>query len=541
MTKKSDSNIIDTYIRLLTELHKVPSLVDLRREGISRAKVRAAFISLEGLRTVAEEEYPQKFLNIIDKDIISKRNIEELEDELAQHNRFVVTTAVAGCDADVKLLKSIKTYCDINNAKHLVLVTGNPKLNKNQHGNASMWIDNRIQDYGGCIIGADTKLNNSVFLSLIKLSAKQINPLTGLKRIGQREGSFIYASPKQCLESIATNSAKIPKVMLTPGACTLPIYSTDSFMAKRTSYIAEVDHVMGGLVVEIRDKKLYHFRHFQSDKSGGFADLGKYYSSKGVKSYIPSALIWGDYHAGSICKDTRQGNLDLMINTKCKKAIIHDLFDGTSINPHEMKQNMLKAKRHTAKGIVTLEAEFKHIAQEMEHLLDSGAKELIIVESNHHDFLRRWLEDGTYAKDALNLTTAIKVANAYIDGHNPIKAGVEVVGGLKNKYKKKITWLDRDTSYKIAQVECGSHGDKGANGSRASFNSLENAFGSCIVGHAHTPRIQRGVYIVGTTTKLKLDYNVGPSGWMNASCLIYPNGSRQMLIFINGKYCLDME
>ena len=70
----------------------------------------------------------------------------------------------------------------------------------------------------------------------------------------------------------------------------------------------------------------------------------------------------------------------------------------------------------------------------------------------------------------------------------------------------------------------------------------ENAYGLSVTGHAHTPEILRGAWQVGTTSKLNLDYTKGsPSSWFQTACLVYPNGSRQLISVVDGKWCTKQE
>ena len=90
---------------------------------------------------------------------------------------------------------------------------------------------------------------------------------------------------------------------------------------------------------------------------------------------------------------------------------------------------------------------------------------------------------------------------------------------------------------KRKHIELASHGDKGSDGKWGSALNLEKSYGYCVVGHAHTPQILRGVYIVGTNSILNMSYTKGsPSSWLHANCTIYDSGQRQLLITIKGKW-----
>ena len=94
-----------------------------------------------------------------------------------------------------------------------------------------------------------------------------------------------------------------------------------------------------------------------------------------------------------------------------------------------------------------------------------------------------------------------------------------------------------DESYKIGGVELGMHGHLGSNGSRGgSPANMEMSYGKVVYGHRHTAEILRDAYCVGTSTHLTLGYNKGSSSWTHTHCLVYPNGQRQLINFINGSF-----
>ena len=40
----------------------------------------------------------------------------------------------------------------------------------------------------------------------------------------------------------------------------------------------------------------------------------------------------------------------------------------------------------------------------------------------------------------------------------------------------------------------------------------------------------------GTNSLLRLDYNSGPSSWLHTDCIVYANGKRSLINFIEGKW-----
>jgi hypothetical protein len=80
------------------------------------------------------------------------------------------------------------------------------------------------------------------------------------------------------------------------------------------------------------------------------------------------------------------------------------------------------------------------------------------------------------------------------------------------------------------------HGHLGANGARGGLRGFSKLGVKTIVGHSHTPGIIEGAYQVGTSSHLKLEYNDGPSSWLNTHALVYPNGKRTLINIIKGKW-----
>jgi len=57
-----------------------------------------------------------------------------------------------------------------------------------------------------------------------------------------------------------------------------------------------------------------------------------------------------------------------------------------------------------------------------------------------------------------------------------------------------------------------------------------------LTGNSHTPCIEKGVFQVGTSTRLRLEYTFGPSSWLNTHAVVYPNGKRSLLHVIEGEW-----
>lgn len=529
--EQKKKEIVEAYLKILEGKYTV-KVFDLQRHGFPFNIIKYYFGSLEKLANKIRLEYPELFYDVHLDDVFTSDKLIEFHKNLKNHKRFVITTAALGCFIDSSFLSSIENYCKRNDACLLVLIAEDPA------SAGGRFIDKELIRHN--IVPYDTKLNDNFFISTIKLSTKQIKPTTGLARISQGNGSFIYASPKQFLEFIPTSNTKLPHAVMTTGAITHPNYSPEQsnkehrYMSQRTAYIAKYDHVMGAVIVEIEDDNIYHFRQIQSFEDGSFITLGKKYFPNGqMKPAIPEGFIMGDWHSGQTDPTAKQAWQEVCEETKPKRVFVHDGLNGLSINHHEQHKKLLKAKR-SLNGTSSLENEIKTYADDL-NALSKWAKELVVVHSNHDDFLMRYLDEGMYVDDPQNHYFALKLALGAFEGKYPVKYAVE----LKGLKAKNIRWLDYNDDFKLSGVVTGAHGHKGPNGARGSIISMERAYGDVISAHDHTPGILRKSWKVGTTSLLKMGYNDdSPSSWFHTSCLLYEGGARELINSINGKWKL---
>lgn len=472
------------------------------------------------LASVVRKANNQEILNRI-MDNSSKAKISAL---IKKHKRFVITTAVNYAPVNEEFFKNLKAYCKDKNAALLIMKSGIGELE----------LDEKLSEE--TVIFHSTKLNSNLELNPIDISVKTVNPLGGLARLGQRNTSLIIASPKQFLEPVAVGDNRLPHMLMTTGAVTEPYYKNQKRPKAKTDMLASSDHVLGAIVVEVQNDKLFHFRQLQADIHLGIVDLGDYYC-KGKKSKLkPSHFVIGDYHVTETDEVAAKVWDQVSKRVGSPIRVHHDFFSGMSINHHE-QHNEIRRAQLAENNHLSLEAELKECARVLDDECRKSGK-VIMVESNHHDFLsKHYLAHGTYHRDPINLKIAARLVVAAISGKNPLRYALEKVIGLK--HADKVVWLERDESYRVAGIELGAHGDKGSNGSKGSPATLEKAYGNCVVGHSHTPRIMRGFWQVGTSTPLKVHYTTGSSSWCQTSCLVYPNGARQLINCIDGSWTID--
>lgn len=527
--------ILTSFLAMVEEVKHVPKLREfIKHSGTTPYQINKHFGSFSDLEAAAASYKPEVFESIIDERLFSSDNHDTIMDRMAGYKRFVITTAVTGCAPHEAGLKAIQTYCDHNDAMLIVLPCSDPARSKTHKYKFSL--DHRIpQD---AIVFNDTELNDSLRISTIKLSAKQINPLTGLRRLG-RHGSCILASPKQMLEHVPSSNKKgIPRAIMTTGAITVSDYRTEMYMSERTAYLADEDHKLGGLIVELEDDKIFYARRFQIDAdTGSFYDINKHYHADGTVQYATAHVLnQPDWHMGSVNPEFRSAAKSLTKLLKPEYMTFEDFFDGCTINPHEKHNIALRAKRSIT-TLATLQDELFMCSEEISDIVKWNKKTQIVFKyGNHEDFLKRWLKGAEYSDDPANHYMGVCIAKAYLEDHEPFEYAMRELFPCKGQ--NRITFLGVNDSFMVNGIENGVHGHLGASGKRSPGMVGMEAYGPCTTGHTHSAAILRDVVRVGTATNMQLVYNDGASAWTNTLNIQHYDGARQLVTVINGKWCL---
>jgi hypothetical protein len=433
-------------------------------------------------------------------------------------NRYVITSAQHNAPVYDNLMDGLENYCKINDAELIILPMRGKSIEEEEMA-ARVRIHNQISSY--------YKLNDKIRISNYEILPQQIDPITGLARFTQSDVSTVFASPKQRLKVVPNSNSKLPKVLMTTGAVTEPNYRDN-----RIGRIARKDHTPGAIVVETVGNTEYHFRQLSSLKNGVFYDLGERYDGlKDPETERLEALVIGDWHYGDVNKKVRTETFEMIKQYNPKRIILHDFFNGYSISHHEQRDIVALSRK---KNKLSLDEELKLAAKELKKFVQIAGDdtEIIVVKSNHDEWIDRYLEEARFVKEPQNALVGSELFGEYICGKDPLFSGLNRHFNIPDNVK----FLNRDQDYKIRGWQLGSHGDKGANGGRPGIRSIEHAHGKSITGHSHTPQIFRNAWVVGTSTDLNLEYNKGLSSWMNTHAFLYKNSRPQLINVIRGKH-----
>lgn len=461
-----------------------------------------------------------------ENNIYTEEYREALEEEVKNYKKFVITTVVMGKEVNKPFADSLRNFAKRNDALLLALPCEDV-VSRGKKASKTLEISPDLADFK--IVFKDTYINRNLCLCAIKVSAKQINPLTGLDRLTvQRQASIIVASPKVFLRYVPNMHYDIPPALMTTGAVTENNYDTDRYMSKRTSTLAEGDHTYGAVIVEVENDNIFHFRHVQASKYNSITDMGIDYLPNGsIRAMDDTVMVMGDSHTGYHDRELHDKTMEAAYKTGVSAVFLHDVFNGTSITHHDVGKSVTRAIK-AGEHKLSLEMECYAVRNYINNIVLKGM-EVFIVKSNHDSHLLRYIEDGRFVNDPMNYKLSVKLAAAAVDHLDPLQYAIEEILNYKSD---KVHWLKEDQSYPVYDVEVAMHGDRGANGSRGSLQIFEKGLGNCVTAHTHSAAIIRNAFCVGTVGLMDQGYNRGLSSWTRTCCLIYKNGTKQLINFI---------
>ncbi len=449
-----------------------------------------------------------------------RKDLSIIKKRKSTSQKYVVSSIVSGSKVDEKFISSLENYCKKNKAKLILLVMRGVL-------NTDTLSDEMFERFKNNL-ATEYKFNDNLIAIDFQLKPQQVLTLTGLLRFGQGEHSLIVGHSKQFMQTIPCDINNIPHIVHSTGTISKPCYNSD-----RIGKLAEQDNQLGALIVEIEDNDIFHLRQIQADSKGGFYDLDKYYCQDKIKSDNCVAFVLGDYHSGYENKETVNCWKECIKLVNPNYIVFHDIFNGTSVSHHELKD--IVAQHNRPKHLNTIEKELLYLGKELKQWKNEFSKsKLLITKGNHDAFLDRYLKEGRYVDDRFNHYVALKLALYLLEGKNPIEEYINRQHKIKD-----IIWLNENDSFIKGECELGKHGHLGNNGARGSVAGLELGIGNSITGHSHSPQIFRNTWKVGVSTdRDAFSYTKGTSSWLQTSAILHKNGNKQLINCIKGKWRL---
>lgn len=452
--------------------------------------------------------------------------------------RFVITAAQNATPVNKPFLQSLLGYCKHNGADLLVV----PYRYKNPTSHWSKAADNDdwwAPELAPYLYDKRIKLNKHlILLGDIKTQPTASSPLLGFESISGA-CSAIIGHPKLELSTVPTPQSKLPKLMTTTGSVTMKNYSPTKAGKK-----GDFHHTFGACVAEI-DGSTFHIRQLNAIKDGSFMDLTCEYAGDVVRpTEGVEALVMGDTHEEfvdpSVVSATFDTEIGMVRALRPKYLVWHDLHDGYARNHHHRDNPFIEyAKHHAGMNNVekALDQTFAFVDKHSPDFCQN-----VFVPSNHPDVIARWVREANPKTDPVNCVFWARTFEAMMLGTTMGESGASTIDPFIYWAEKKLRcagrthFLARDQSFRVKDIELGYHGDQGANGARGSRKGFSRIGERTIIGHSHSPGITEGSYQVGTSSRLKLEYNRGPSSWLHTHCVIYKNGKRSLINIIDGKW-----
>lgn len=443
--------------------------------------------------------------------------------EIDKSKYYIITCAQNGTPVFGDFLTNIEAYAKYLSAEILVIASRykNPTslfVDKEQ----DKW-DDKVKPY---LTAKRIELHPKLdVLGDIKVQPTSSNPLSRKELIGG-QSSCIIGHPRVHLKSVPRLPAYEPKIMLSTGTVTMPNY-TDSDSGK----IGEAHHTFGFIIVEIRNKDIFHIRHVTADDEGNFIDLiHKVRREKVSISKKIAAISLGDIHLGKHDKRLIKVTENKIIKPlKPDHVIAHDISDMYSVRKHDMKDPILEALAHKKKtNIIDLE-----IDSILSFCNDWQDYNLVISRSNHDEHLDQYVRGQDWRKDTTNASTYAKFMLILLEEKAP-KGLLPYL--IDEKFDGKIKTLGISDSYRVLDWELGFHGHLGANGARGSNNTFKKLSTKIVKAHDHTPSRVDGCISNGTSTVMDMGYNKGLTTWGHSHTIIHVDGKAQQIIFNDYKF-----
>ena len=475
--------------------------------------------------------------------------------------RFILTSAQNNTHVHGELLANLETLASYYGAE---IIVGTYTYNQNHYGKLSvkrgkdkpeekaLWYDPAITKY---IRDERVQLAPGlVWCGEYNALPTNVNPLAGLESYTGRQ-SAIFPHAKLAMRSIATMQGEGVKLNYTTGTIT-----QRNYIQKREGTIAEFHHIYGALLVEVNSNGNWWVRQLNHDEgTGTMQDLTAVVKNGRIvdKNARVESITHGDLHGVFADPEVVKASLEMVDELQPKFQFLHDVMEGAAVNPHMRKYQANHEKFHVwLRGYHKLDNELVDTAKLLESY-ERPFSRTVIVDSNHDDpWIKRWLREYDYRKDPPNTEVFLKlqaylyrnIRNGVTDEEsrarkanpkmvrdiNMVEYALRDIGG----YKAKAKFLNADESFLTCdrKIENGMHGHLGPAGSYGSPSNLSKMGRKANTAHTHSCGIWNGLYVAGTSSKLRWDYTKGPSNWSHTHIVTYENGKRSLITLYDGKW-----
>jgi len=439
----------------------------------------------------------------------------------AKTQRYIVTHAVNDTPVELGFLRSLETMAEHLGAQ-LIIVAGiykNPDLVKKGFLETLTW-PAEVLPY---ICQDDFNIGKHLVIrGATRIEHCVINPLAGMNHSAGTY-SEIFAHPQLAMEVLPVPKNEIPRMLITTGTVSKRNYG-GSPRAKKAAF----HHNNSALLIETKGDRFWvrpvsWSGQYVQDLKTRYYPEGDFYDYQDIES-----VVFGDLHVDCMTADEKKAvlNLSEKVDTKC--TVVHDVLDMHSGSHHKIGDVLhnLRKPDHDVAGELYKTCEY----------LRKLPSPCYIILSNHHDHLDKWFNNLKVGSEPVNLNIYYRLG----------ELARRYKGSLFELYcthiakRENVVFISEDAAFDIKGVDVSQHGHRGPNGAKGSGKAFAKTGRRTITAHAHTPGINKGNWVVGTSA-MHLGYAHGYSSWLECHALIYPSGKRTFITRIKGRYSPMVE
>lgn len=483
-------------------------------------------------------------------------------DETTGRRRFILSSAQDKTYVHDGFVDNLEAYAEYlrQDAPCEIMIAGFTYSKRlfEDHAKGAAYYHSRVMDY---LVADRIRIADRVdFCGEMNTLPTAENPLSGFHSY-TRERWGIFPHAKVQLISVPTMKHTPSKQIMTTGAVTLPNY-----VPKKAGIKASFHHQLGAVLVEVDEDGVFFCRHLIGDDDGSFYDLDVLVKGGAVtENHRVTAITPGDIHVAQIDPEVAAGTFGFfpterpsdgrgrtwasvatpsMIDVlRPEHVFVHDVSDFRARNHHNIGDAHDRFRLYI-KGAESVEQELREVAMFLSTLAQNNPDtKVTVVESNHDLALNKWLKTADYRQDPVNAEFFLSCQRSV---YAAIRQGVKGFSIFEDVMRhafdawtcEGVRFLREDESCAVGGVEHSNHGHNGANGSRGNIQQFAKIGPKVTFGHTHSPGIHDSAVNTGTTSKLDMGYNTGPSSWAHTHCVQYPNGKRALVTFTGRRWRL---
>lgn len=558
---------------------KGPELADNLRNRFDKAnvdekKLRALF-GETGLfknmadlwdQAVAANKGKTTFNSVVNTNVYTKERDQALLTALVEKDVFYVTSALAGAHLDQAAFQALLIAAQKNNGAIIVYAINGDLQNLPEE----LLMNPLVHILTHKVVLGDIVLDN------MKLTAKMVTPLTGLDKYGDRDKTYIFGAPKMMANPLPgrlTKNDQMDVYRITVGTITaFNQYGGPKYIQGRTADLADdilAGHRTGALVLEkakgnrgTLDKTIgsWNFRRMEYDpKWQGYIDQSVFYGADGAVLPMRAAAIkFGDLHFGETNAERSEQIKYILQKHQPLLVVQEDTFDAASISHHEKDQRMTLWARYQ-RGELDFESMLRDFVRTQNQLMSLAPKDTVfaITDSNHNDFVDRWLQSNLERPELMRIKSILETAK--MRGENLMQfiltsdhPDLAFLPRIDSRFKSRLVFWDGSTSVRVGRklnpsdvldpaepqrpeeferlVEMAVHGHHGNGGARGSNISIRLASGEVLKGHDHMVSWNGGVGSCGNMIERPNYAKSGGSSWAFGYGVAEQNGRWQVHI-----------